>query len=87
MKSNNVLFTAEHFSDALVNIAYAGDTPDVAFTDGGLTISSLQPLRGVPHRVVCIVGLDDQGGAGPAGLLGDDLIAQQPLVGDRDPRG
>lgn len=63
-----------------------GRPPRASFLDGGLTISSLQPLRGVPHRVVCIVGLDDQGGAGPAGLLGDDLIAQQPLVGDRDPR-
>lgn len=63
-----------------------GRPPRASFLDGGLTISSLQPLRGVPHRVVCIVGLDDQGGAGPTGLQGDDLTALHPLVGDRDVR-
>lgn len=54
------------------------------YFDGSLTISSLQPLRWVPHRVICIVGFDDLGGADTS--LGDDLIATHPLVGDRDPR-
>jgi exodeoxyribonuclease V gamma subunit len=54
------------------------------YFDGSLTISSLQPLRWVPHRVVCIVGFDELGTVDTS--LGDDLIASHPLVGDRDAR-
>ncbi|MDA8292216.1 MAG: exodeoxyribonuclease V subunit gamma, partial [Actinomycetota bacterium] len=55
------------------------------FFRGGITVSSLTPLRGLPFRVVCVVGLDD---SGTAELVdGDDLVAATPRVGDRDPRG
>ena len=43
-------------------------------------------MRSVPHRVVCLLGLDD--GAFPRHTArdGDDLLLAEPSVGDRDPR-
>lgn len=61
-----------------------GSPSRAGYFDGSLTISSLQPLRSIPHRVICIVGFDELGGADTS--LGDDLIASHPLVGDRDAR-
>jgi exodeoxyribonuclease V gamma subunit len=43
-------------------------------------------MRSIPHRVVCLLGLDD--GSFPRHIErdGDDLSAQEPRVGDRDAR-
>ncbi|HEY2429999.1 MAG TPA: exodeoxyribonuclease V subunit gamma, partial [Acidimicrobiales bacterium] len=56
------------------------------FRTGHLTVCTLVPMRSVPHRVVCLLGLDD--GAFPRGVErdGDDLILADPHVGDRDAR-
>ena len=56
------------------------------FRTGTLTVATLVPMRSVPHRVVCLLGLDD--GVFPrAGVDdGDDVLAREPLVGERDPR-
>jgi exodeoxyribonuclease V gamma subunit len=53
---------------------------------GDLTVSTLVPMRAVPHRVVCLLGMDD--GSFPRRTVpdGDDLIDHVPFVGDRDPR-
>ena len=56
------------------------------FFRGGITVSSLTPLRWLPFRVICILGLDDAGTSGGSGIDGDDLAAAVPLVGDHDPR-
>ncbi|UDY34763.1 exodeoxyribonuclease V subunit gamma [Dermatobacter hominis] len=62
-----------------------GDPARAAFGTGAITLCSLSPLRSVPARVVCVLGLDQD--ALPRGLAqGDDLLAVAPLVGDRDPR-
>jgi len=52
---------------------------------GAITASSLVPLRGVPFRVICVVGYDDAA-VGVFESEGDDLVARQQLVGDLDPR-
>ncbi|MEA2826785.1 MAG: exodeoxyribonuclease gamma subunit [Actinomycetota bacterium] len=54
------------------------------FRTGHLTICTLVPMRSVPHRVVCLLGLDD--GAFPRRTErdGDDLVLADPHVGDRD---
>ncbi|MFM7138124.1 MAG: exodeoxyribonuclease V subunit gamma, partial [Planctomycetota bacterium] len=52
---------------------------------GAITASSLVPLRGVPFRVICVIGYDD-GVVGVSESEGDDLVARQQLVGDADPR-
>ena len=54
---------------------------------GTLTVCTMVPMRSVPHRVICLLGLDD--GAFPRGARvdGDDVLARDPAVGERDPRG
>lgn len=56
------------------------------FRTGSLTVATMVPMRSVPHRVICLLGLDD--GAFPrAGVDdGDDVLARDPRVGERDPR-
>jgi len=56
------------------------------FRTGHLTICTLMPMRSVPHRVVCLLGLDDAVFPRKAPRDGDDLILDDPHVGDRDAR-
>ncbi|HUA03450.1 MAG TPA: exodeoxyribonuclease V subunit gamma [Solirubrobacteraceae bacterium] len=56
------------------------------FRTGHLTVCTLVPMRSVPHRVVCILGLDDGEFPRRARRDGDDLMLAEPHVGDRDPR-
>ncbi len=57
-----------------------------AFRTGEMTMCTLVPMRSVPHRVVCLVGLDD--GAFPRGGSpdGDDLLVAARHPGDHDRR-
>ena len=43
-------------------------------------------MRSVPHRVVCLLGLDDGAFPRKAPRDGDDLMLADPHVGDRDSR-
>jgi hypothetical protein len=52
---------------------------------GAITATSMVPLRGLPFKVVCVIGYDD-GAVGSGESDGDDLTARQQLVGDVDPR-
>jgi exodeoxyribonuclease V gamma subunit len=56
------------------------------YETGAVTFSSMVPMRSIPHRVVCLLGMDD--GAFPriTRPLGFDLIARSPQVGDRTGR-
>jgi len=56
------------------------------FRTGHLTICTLVPMRSVPHRVVCLLGLDDGVFPRKTALDGDDIALADPHVGDRDPR-
>ena len=56
------------------------------FRTGHLTVCTLVPMRSVPHRVVCVLGLDDGEFPRRARRDGDDLLLAEPHVGDRDPR-
>ena len=64
----------------------AGRPTRANFRTGTLTVCTMVPMRSVPHRVVCLVGLDD--GVFPRlGVVdGDDVLARQPLTGERDIR-
>ena len=57
-----------------------------SFRTGTLTVCTMVPMRSVPHRVVCLVGLDD--GVFPRASTpdGDDILARRPVTGERDPR-
>ena len=71
---------------ALLGDHLAGRPTRVNFRTGTLTVCTMVPMRSVPHRVVCLVGLDD--GAFPRlGLVdGDDVLARRPMTGERDIR-
>jgi exodeoxyribonuclease V gamma subunit len=56
------------------------------FRTGHLTVCTLQPMRSVPHRVVCLLGLDDGAFPRKAPRDGDDLMLERPHLGERDPR-
>ncbi len=43
-------------------------------------------MRSVPHRVVCLLGLDDGAFPRKAPRDGDDLLLEEPHVGERDAR-
>ncbi len=55
------------------------------FYTGGVTVTSMQPMRWLPSRVTCLVGLDESAFAAPFGT-GDDLVAQHSMLGDIEPR-
>ncbi|HYF26271.1 MAG TPA: hypothetical protein VD931_11085, partial [Baekduia sp.] len=56
------------------------------FRTGHLTMCTLVPMRAVPHRVVCLLGLDDEVFPRAGARDGDDLVLQDPHAGDQDAR-
>jgi exodeoxyribonuclease V gamma subunit len=56
------------------------------FRTGEITVATLVPMRFVPHRVVAIIGLDDGAFPRVASVQGDDVLALDPCLGERDPR-
>lgn len=56
------------------------------FRTGTLTVCTMVPMRSVPHRVVCLVGLDDGVFPRATGVDGDDVLARSPRTGERDVR-
>jgi exodeoxyribonuclease V gamma subunit len=95
---SDIVATATHdITDAPPNIPFSVISDHLAtlladtgrgsgFLRGGVTFCSLRPMRAIPHRVVCILGLDD--GAFPRHERppGFDLTASQPRPGDRTRR-
>lgn len=71
---------------AVLDDRLAGRPTRAGFRTGALTVCSLEPMRSVPHRVVCLLGMDD--GVFPRGTAaaGDDLLARHPEIGERDAR-
>ncbi len=71
---------------ALLRRHLAGRPTRANFRTGTLTVCTMVPMRSVPHRVVCLVGLDD--GVFPRiGVVdGDDALARAPMTGERDIR-
>lgn len=56
------------------------------FRTGELTVCTMVPMRSVPHRVVVLLGVDDDVFPRAGGVDGDDVLARNPLLGERDPR-
>ncbi|WP_019202791.1 exodeoxyribonuclease V subunit gamma [Tsukamurella sp. 1534] len=56
------------------------------FRTGELTVCTLVPMRSVPHRVVVLLGLDDEVFPRATRYSGDDVLGRTPCVGERDPR-
>ena len=71
---------------ALLEARLGGRPTRANFRTGSLTVATLVPMRSVPHRVVCLVGLDDGIFPRTTSVDGDDVLARRPLTGERDPR-
>jgi exodeoxyribonuclease V gamma subunit len=71
---------------ALLGERLQGRPTRANFRTGHLTICTLVPMRSVPHRVVCLLGLDDGAFPRRAPRDGDDLMLEDPHVGERDAR-
>jgi len=71
---------------SLLSDRLRGQPTRANFRTGHLTVCTLVPMRSVPHRVVCLLGLDDGAFPRRTDRDGDDLVLVDPHVGDRDGR-
>jgi exodeoxyribonuclease V gamma subunit len=71
---------------ALLADRLQGRPTRAGFRTGNLTVCSMVPMRSVPHRVICLLGLDDGAFPRSTGIDGDDVLARDPRVGERDRR-
>ncbi|TSE01442.1 exodeoxyribonuclease V subunit gamma [Skermania sp. ID1734] len=85
----------EHAGDVVLRLAdvrsmlaqrLAGRPTRANFRTGELTVCTMVPMRSVPHRVVVLLGLDDEVFPRAAGIDGDDILLRDPCTGERDPR-
>lgn len=56
------------------------------FRTGELTVCTMVPMRSVPHRVVALIGLDEDVFPRAGAVDGDNVLSRNPLVGERDLR-
>ncbi|WP_122262977.1 exodeoxyribonuclease V subunit gamma [Ornithinimicrobium cerasi] len=71
---------------ALLSEQASGRATRSNFRTGTLTVCTMVPMRSVPHRVVCLVGLDDGDFPRSTTPDGDDALARRPVTGERDLR-
>jgi exodeoxyribonuclease V gamma subunit len=71
---------------ALLGHRLEGRPTRANFRSGHLTFCTLAPMRSVPHRVICLLGLDDGVFPRQPPRDGDNLLLADPQPGDRDPR-
>lgn len=62
------------------------DRSGAGFMAGGVTFCALKPMRSIPFRVICLLGMNDVLFPRTDRYLGFDLMAQKPLPGDRSVR-
>ena len=82
--ADTVLSRAEF--QALLADRLSGRAGRANFRTGTLTVCTMYPMRSVPHRVVCLLGMDDLSFPRRSHHDGDDLLNDDPWVGDRDRR-
>ena len=70
----------------LLGDAFRGRASRANFRTGTLTVCTMLPMRSIPHRVACLLGVDDGVFPRHSQPDGDDILALDPWVGDRDPR-
>ena len=56
------------------------------FLSGGITLCAMVPMRAIPFKVVCLIGLNDGVFPSVATPVSFDLMAQDPRIGDRSRR-
>jgi exodeoxyribonuclease V gamma subunit len=71
----------EHLTPALGEDHFHG-----GFLTGRVTFGALKPMRSIPFKVICLVGLNDTAFPRSDNRLGFDLMAQAPRLGDQSKR-
>ena len=56
------------------------------FLTGGVTFCAILPMRSIPFKVICLVGMNDDAYPRQSRKLGFDLMAASPRRGDRSRR-
>jgi exodeoxyribonuclease V gamma subunit len=56
------------------------------FISGGVTFCAMLPMRSIPFKVVCLVGMNSDAYPREAKKLEFDLMTKQPRIGDRNRR-
>lgn len=56
------------------------------FITGGATFCAMLPMRSIPFKIICLIGMNDSVFPRPNKSSGFDLIAQNPRRGDRSLR-
>lgn len=97
VQADRVLATAENAAGAtrvplrrsdvvgLLSDELRGRPTRSSFRSGDLTACSMVPMRSVPHRVICLIGVDDGDLPRAAGTDGDNVLAVRPRIGEQDP--
>jgi len=61
-------------------------TPGYGFLSGSVTFCAMLPMRSIPFRIICLIGMNDADYPRPMKKIGFDLMAQNPKIGDRSRR-
>ena len=56
------------------------------FISGGLTFCTMLPMRSIPFKVICLIGMNNDAFPRDYRSVGFDLVAQHPKPGDRSRR-
>ncbi|MBF0255925.1 MAG: exodeoxyribonuclease V subunit gamma, partial [Gammaproteobacteria bacterium] len=75
-----------HLIRAELNQALASSQGAQRFMVGGVTFCNMVPMRSIPFRVICLLGMNDGQFPRRDDPLGFDLMAQLPLASDRSRR-
>ena len=70
-----------HLEEALLEAGFAS-----GFITGGVTFCAMLPMRSIPFRAVCLIGLDDAAYPRQTAAPGFDLMKERPRAGDRSRR-
>ena len=57
-----------------------------AFLSGGVTFCEMLPMRSIPFRMICLIGMNDAAFPRASSAVGFDIIARKPRPGDRSAR-
>ncbi len=57
-----------------------------SFLAGSLTFCNLMPMRSIPFKIVCLMGMDEKGFPRGGGAPGFDLVRAHPRAGDKQER-
>ena len=71
---------------ALLSDAFRGRASRANFRTGTLTVCTMLPMRSVPHRVVCLLGVDDGVFPRQPPPDGDNIMSAEECIGDHNVR-